>query len=59
MEKLAVHKILSTVTLVIGVLLLVYMVRVESEPGAIPLLLVIGGIGWHVVARVRSRARHP
>lgn len=59
MEKLAVHKILSTVTLVIGVLLLIYMVRVESEPGAIPLLLVVVGIGWHVVTRVRSRARHP
>jgi hypothetical protein len=47
---------LSAFVLAIGLLLLTYMVRVEGEPGAIPLLLVLlGGIGAIVTWR-RARA---
>ncbi len=55
-EKLRVHAILSALTLVVGLVLLVYMIRVESEPGALPLLLVVLGLGWQIATRVRMRA---
>jgi hypothetical protein len=57
-KKLKVHTILSVLTFVIGLLLLIYMVSVESEPGAIPLLLVVLGTAWYLVTRARLRALH-
>lgn len=51
-----VHSVLSTVTIVLGLVLLVYMVTVEDEPGALPLLLIVVGIGWKLVMRYRVRA---
>ncbi|HEX9953372.1 MAG TPA: hypothetical protein VGB53_16495 [Rubricoccaceae bacterium] len=56
--KLKVHTILSVLTFVTGLLLLIYMVSVESEPGALPLLLVVVGTVWYVVTRARIRS-HP
>ncbi len=41
--------IISVVILIIGVLLLVYMILVESEPGALPLALVLGGLAWMII----------
>jgi hypothetical protein len=52
-----VHTILSLVILTIGLVLLVYMIRVESEPGALPLLLIVIGAGWYVATRARRRAQ--
>lgn len=37
--------------MVLGAILLVYMVVVEAEPGALPLLLVIGGALALLIAR--------
>lgn len=51
-----VHSILSTTTIVLGLVLLVYMVTVEDEPGALPLLLIVVGIGWKLVMRHRVRS---
>ena len=39
----------------VGIALMVYMVTVESEPGALPLALVVGGLVWYFVARGRAR----
>jgi hypothetical protein len=36
--------------------LLIYMISVESEPGAIPLLLMVGGTGWYFITRFRSQS---
>ena len=33
----------------IGLVLLTYMIIVESEPGALPLLLILGGIGGLII----------
>lgn len=55
-EKLRVHAILSALILAVGLVLLVYMIVVESEPGALPLLLVVVGLGWQIATRVRMRA---
>lgn len=41
------------VLLALGGLLLVYMVLVESEPGAVPLALIATGGVWYAVARRR------
>jgi hypothetical protein len=57
-NKLRTHTLLATLTLVIGLMLMIYMVNVESEPGAIPLLLIACGIGWHLITRARIRSLH-
>ena len=51
-----IQAVISALTIVLGVALLVYMVAVESEPGAIPLLLIAVGTGWLLVTRRRARA---
>ena len=55
--KLRVHTLLSVVTIVIGVALMAYMIVVEDEPGAIPLLLIVLGFGWYFATRARIRSR--
>lgn len=32
------------IALVLGLILLIYMVTVEDEPGALPLLLIVSGV---------------
>ena len=44
-------KILSLLTVFLGFVLLIYMIRVEDEPGALPLLLIITGVGWFIISR--------
>jgi len=58
MEKHRVHRLLSVLTIVLGVMLLIYMIVVESEPGAIPLLLIAVGTIWFLVLRTRLRSHH-
>jgi hypothetical protein len=41
----------------IGAVLMAVMIRYESEPGLLPLLLVAGGTTWFVLTRIRLRAR--
>lgn len=38
-----------------GLLLLAYMILVEDEPGAVPLLLLFGGAGWLALIKYRLR----
>gem|GEM_PF-4273498 len=35
------------------------MMYVESEPGGIPVLMVLIGAGWHLLLRLRQRASAP
>lgn len=49
------YSILSAVVLVIGLLLLVYMITVEDEPGALPLLLICTGTVSLVVKRFKNK----
>jgi len=44
-------KILSLLTVFLGFVLLIYMIRVEDEPGALPLLLIITGVVWFIINR--------
>jgi len=57
-KKLKMHSLLSVLTLVMGVALLIFMIVVEDEPGAIPLLLIVAGTGWYFITRNRIRSQH-
>ncbi len=56
-QKLKVQRILSALTVAVGFVLVSGKVYADGEPGAIPLLLVVLGAGWHLAARVRDRPR--
>ncbi len=56
MKKREVHTILSLLIAGVGVVLLVYMITVEDEPGGVPLLLITVGVGWFVIQRVRRQS---
>ncbi len=56
LEKLKVHKILSALTIAIGFVLMLGKIYADSEPGAIPMLLVVLGMGWYFITRVRTRS---
>ena len=53
-KKLNKQSIMAISVTAIGFVLLVYMVLVEDEPGAIPLLMIALGIGWIALNRVRT-----
>jgi len=57
-KKLKLHFMLSVLTIVLGIALLVFMIIVENEPGAIPLLLIVIGTGWYFLTRYRLRSNH-
>lgn len=50
------QRMLSLVTMAVGVLLLVFMITVEDEPGALPLALLVGGSAWFMILRRRTRS---
>jgi hypothetical protein len=49
------QKVLSLAVLAAGVLLTGMMIHAESEPGAIPLMLVLLGAAGYVAALLRAR----
>lgn len=48
-------KVLSLLTILLGAVLLIYMIKVEDEPGAVPLILIIFGIVWFFVNLYQSK----
>lgn len=55
-DGLRAQRVISLIVTAVGALLLIYMVTVEDEPGALPLALVIGGFAWFFITRARIRA---
>lgn len=52
----------SAIALVLGLMLLIYMVTVEDEPGALPLLLILSGIAgllWNTLTSILKTQKHP
>ena len=45
-------------TMVIGLVLMLRQMYFDSEPWAIPLLLIGCGLGWYIITRARLRSRH-
>lgn len=48
--SLRVPKTLSIICMLAGAILLVYMIMVEEEPGAVPLILLAAGTGGLIIA---------
>lgn len=51
-----VQKRLSVLVSVVGLILLIFMITVEDEPGALPLLLIIIGASWYMIIRSKLRS---
>jgi hypothetical protein len=58
MKKLRRHVRLSQLTFALGVLLMVIVGYVEDDPTIPPILLIVLGIGWFIVTKVRMRSHH-
>jgi hypothetical protein len=56
-KRLKLHRTLAAIIIVVGLILLIYMITVESEPGLLPLLLIVLGTGWYILTRARMRSR--
>ncbi len=56
-ETVKLPQLLSLLTMGHGFLLLISMIVIEDEPGAIPLLLILLGTGWYFILRFRTRSR--
>ena len=54
-RKFETYKRLSLATILFGVILLIYMIRVEDEPGALPLFLILSGIIVFIALRARIK----
>jgi hypothetical protein len=53
-KKYTMLKSIAILTIALGILLLVYMIRFESEPGALPLSFIFAGFGMFFVYRKRK-----
>ena len=54
-NKLKLQKIISVLITLLGIILLVYMITVEDEPGALPLLMIVTGSGWYFITKSRLK----
>lgn len=58
-RKLRIEKLFALAALVMGIVLLIFMITVEDEPGAIPLLFIVIGAGWYFFTRIRILSNAP
>ncbi|HLP53541.1 MAG TPA: hypothetical protein VK151_00860 [Fluviicola sp.] len=58
-STLKLSRILSLIILFLGALLITFMITVEGELGALPLLLVLTGTVWFVITQIRIRKYKP
>lgn len=57
-KKLKMQTLLSVLTIVVGFVLMVLKMYADSEPGAIPLLLIVVGAGWYFITQSQIRSQH-
>ena len=53
-NRYTLHKVIALTIVLIGLVLLIYMITVESEPGALPLFLILLGVIWFVISKKRK-----
>jgi hypothetical protein len=58
-QKLKLSKMLSVLTILAGTALMIYMITVEDEPGALPLILIIIGIVWLIINQYQIKKQSP
>ena len=54
-KSFRVERLWSAIITVSGAVLMAGKIVADSEPGAIPLLLVVLGAAWYVSTRIRAR----
>ncbi|MGN6213275.1 hypothetical protein [Parafilimonas sp.] len=54
-QKLKWDKLLPVLSISLGIILLIYMIKVEDEPGALPLLLIIIGVIWLIINQYQAK----
>lgn len=54
-KKFKINRFISIIVLIFGSLLITYMIIVENELGAIPLILMITGIIWFVINEIQIK----
>lgn len=55
-QKLSVPTVIQVLIIAVGLVLMIGKIVADSEPGAIPILLILVGIGWYFIQRVRLRS---
>lgn len=56
-QKSPVQRTLSIVLITVGLMLMIFMITVEDEPGAIPLFMILSGIVWFFKTRLRNKIK--
>lgn len=56
-NKPGVNQKLPLIIIGVGVVLMIFMIIFEDEPGGIPVLLIVFGIGWFVNTWLRSKSQ--
>lgn len=54
---LEIHKLMAGLVFVAGLMLMAGKIHFDGEPGLIPMVLVLLGAGWFLIARARIRSR--
>ena len=54
-QTLKISQIIASIMLFLGICLLVFMITVEGEPGALPLILILLSTIWLFVLRYKSK----
>lgn len=57
-KKLKAFKVFSIAVILLGIVLLIYMVTVESEPGLLPLLLILTGTASYFYFRAKTSKKN-
>jgi hypothetical protein len=52
------QRMIALAIALLGGLLMVAKIHADSEPGALPLALVLGGVAWLAITQWRLRNRH-
>lgn len=50
------HTFIPVLTTAMGLVLMIGKMHADSEPGALPILLIVLGVGWYVMTRMQTRS---
>ncbi len=50
------HKVIAVLIIAGGLVLMAMKIYADSEPGLIPILLVVLGAGWYFITRLRTQS---
>lgn len=54
-QKLKYYQIFSALSILLGAALMIYMIKFENEPGALPLFLILMGIIGFIVVNIKNK----